>query len=183
MKLLTSVACASVLVSFCGCGTLTEEDRSMLSGMREDIRSLELQVTQANGRLDAVEAAQTQLREDVQSSRASTDAGKDSLESRVEGLDRAVKAVDKARLEDREEIVRQLSKKIVEVVRGERGTGSGTGAVTPPAGGSRHVVKQGETLTGIARTYGVTLDALRQANGINDASGAIRVGQTLTIPR
>jgi LysM repeat protein len=37
-----------------------------------------------------------------------------------------------------------------------------------------------ETLYGIARRYGVTVDALRAANRL--AGDALRVGQTLVIP-
>lgn len=48
-----------------------------------------------------------------------------------------------------------------------------------PAGGS-YTVESGDTLTGVARRYGVSTAALKQANGIED--GGIRIGQTLKIP-
>jgi LysM repeat protein len=44
-----------------------------------------------------------------------------------------------------------------------------------------HIVQRGETLTSIARHYGVTLDALEKANKIKDPS-LIVVGQRLIIP-
>ena len=44
-----------------------------------------------------------------------------------------------------------------------------------------HVVQQGETLSEIARTYGVTAEEIAQANGI-DNPNAISVGQALVIP-
>ncbi len=44
-----------------------------------------------------------------------------------------------------------------------------------------HVVRQGETLGEIARTYGVTVDDIVQANGL-DNPNAISVGQALVIP-
>jgi LysM repeat protein len=44
-----------------------------------------------------------------------------------------------------------------------------------------HVVQEGETLSEIARMYGVTAEALAQANGL-DNPNAIRVGQALVIP-
>jgi LysM repeat protein len=44
-----------------------------------------------------------------------------------------------------------------------------------------HVVQQGETLSEIARMYGVTMDELAQANGL-DNPNAISVGQALVIP-
>ncbi len=44
-----------------------------------------------------------------------------------------------------------------------------------------HVVKSGETFYSISRTYGVTVDALQKANGMN-ASSILKAGQKLTIP-
>ncbi|HYW07530.1 MAG TPA: LysM peptidoglycan-binding domain-containing protein [Longimicrobium sp.] len=43
-----------------------------------------------------------------------------------------------------------------------------------------HTVASGETLYGIARRYGVTVDALRRANDIE--SNTVRPGQTLVVP-
>ncbi|MCS6844486.1 MAG: LysM peptidoglycan-binding domain-containing protein [Caldilineales bacterium] len=51
----------------------------------------------------------------------------------------------------------------------------------PYAQGSVHVVQAGETLSGIAARYGVSVQALMQANGIANPS-LIYVGQRLTIP-
>jgi len=44
-----------------------------------------------------------------------------------------------------------------------------------------HVVREGETLSEIARMYGVSTDELAQANGIDDPN-ELRVGQALVIP-
>ena len=44
----------------------------------------------------------------------------------------------------------------------------------------RHVIGRGDTLSGIAQQYRVSLDTLRQVNRIN--GDQIRVGQVLTIP-
>jgi murein DD-endopeptidase MepM/ murein hydrolase activator NlpD len=51
-------------------------------------------------------------------------------------------------------------------------------AAAKPTGG--YVVQSGDTLSSIARKTGVSSVALKQANGLSD--GAIRIGQTLTIP-
>jgi LysM repeat protein len=58
-------------------------------------------------------------------------------------------------------------------------TASPTGSVA--ALPTTHIVRRGETLTSIARLYGVTLAALEKANGIKDPS-LITVGQRLIIP-
>jgi len=68
--------------------------------------------------------------------------------------------------------------------------GTGGGAPTPPPapagtpemlGGATHTVVPGETPGGIARRYGVTVDALLRANNISDPR-RLQVGQVLVIP-
>jgi LysM repeat protein len=44
----------------------------------------------------------------------------------------------------------------------------------------QHTVRAGQTLSGIARQYGVSVAALQQANGLSGTD--IRAGQTLSIP-
>jgi len=46
---------------------------------------------------------------------------------------------------------------------------------------SRHIVRSGETLSGIAQRYDISVNTLRRANGIK--SDKIRVGQKLKIPK
>jgi membrane-bound lytic murein transglycosylase D len=48
------------------------------------------------------------------------------------------------------------------------------------AGGRTHVVRRGETLSGIARRYGISQAKLREWNGLNQA-GHIRAGQKLRL--
>lgn len=49
------------------------------------------------------------------------------------------------------------------------------------AGGGSHVVKPGETLSSIARNYGVPRGTLAAANGL-DMNAQVQIGRTLTIP-
>jgi len=51
----------------------------------------------------------------------------------------------------------------------------------PGSGGTVHIVRRGETLTQIARRYGVSVRALAAANGIANVN-RIYVGQRLVIP-
>ena len=44
-----------------------------------------------------------------------------------------------------------------------------------------HVVQRGETLEGLARRYGVSIQALRRANGLSDHA-TLRAGVALKIP-
>lgn len=60
--------------------------------------------------------------------------------------------------------------------------GTTEGQQPPPSGGSRvHVVQPGDTLYGLAAQYGVSVEALAQANGLTIYS-YLYVGQELTIP-
>jgi len=52
---------------------------------------------------------------------------------------------------------------------------------TPRVDPGQHVVQAGDTLGTIAQQYGVSLEALMQANGLEDAN-LLSVGQALTIP-
>lgn len=54
-------------------------------------------------------------------------------------------------------------------------------AASPVSAKSQHVINRGETLSGIAQQYGISMRALRTANAMND--GNVRVGQVLQIPR
>lgn len=47
--------------------------------------------------------------------------------------------------------------------------------------GSTHTVRSGDTLTGVAKRYGVSLSALSSANGLSTSS-RIKIGQRLRIP-
>ena len=57
---------------------------------------------------------------------------------------------------------------------------TGTSTPTPPRGSRTHTVAAGETLFGIARRYGVTVAAIRQANEME--TDQVRAGQRLVIP-
>ena len=61
------------------------------------------------------------------------------------------------------------------------GTPASASTPSSTAGQKIHVVQESETLSEIARLYGITTDELAQANGL-DNPNAIRVGQALVIP-
>jgi LysM repeat protein len=61
------------------------------------------------------------------------------------------------------------------------GSASAAGVSAPPRATTSHVVRPGETLSAIARQYGVTEAALAQANGIANPN-LVYAGQQLVIP-
>ena len=55
------------------------------------------------------------------------------------------------------------------------------GTVTPgPDGHVRYTIARGDTLSGIASRYGISMSRIRAANGLRD--DVVRIGQTLVIP-
>jgi membrane-bound lytic murein transglycosylase D len=60
-------------------------------------------------------------------------------------------------------------------------TSSGTSRISSAGGGSIHVVRPGDTISGVAQRYGVSQSALRAANGLGSTS-MIRAGTRLKIP-
>jgi len=55
-------------------------------------------------------------------------------------------------------------------------------AAAAPGGSRMHVVEGGDTLNKIAQRYGVTVEALREANGLGDRARVLRIGERLVIP-
>lgn len=53
-------------------------------------------------------------------------------------------------------------------------------STTLPSGSNSYTVKSGDTLYGIASKYGVSVDAIKKANGLNN--NLLQIGQKLTIP-
>lgn len=64
---------------------------------------------------------------------------------------------------------------------GQRATGSGSTSSSGSPGDGSHVVRPGQTLSGIAARHGVSTSALAAANGLDGET--IRPGQRLTIPQ
>jgi membrane-bound lytic murein transglycosylase D len=56
-----------------------------------------------------------------------------------------------------------------------------TAGATATAGARTHTVRRGETLTALAKRYGVSVQALRAANGLTERDG-LRAGATIRIP-
>ena len=170
-----SLTLAWVVLGSCGCSTLTTEDRSLLTGMKTDIRTLEEQVTRIEGRIQAIEVRQRDLQDQVDGQKATSQAGDSQLAERVKKLDARITTVDNSRIADRQEIVQHLGKKIEEII---------TEAV--PAGGSdlvyEHTVKKGESLSAIAAFYGASVDAIVELNKL-DNPNSIRAGQLLYVPK
>jgi LysM repeat protein/predicted esterase len=71
---------------------------------------------------------------------------------------------------------------IPSVVEPRTAEGADDSRPSASAAGREHVVQDGQTLGGIARSHGVALSALARANNMSD-NDTLRVGQRLSIPK
>lgn len=139
-------------------------------------------MTQIEGRVERIEA---QL-QGIRGSQERVDAGMSELQQRQSQQARQMQAdLDALRLElkavqaDRErlraEISQDLAGKMTKLISDH------TPKPAPRQAGYEHVVKQGQTLSEIATAYGVTVNAIVNANNMKSAD-VLKVGQKLFIP-
>jgi LysM repeat protein len=181
-----------------GCVTTEEAQERMDARAQENQRLLQEQGNKQAGRLEALELDNAKLRADVDALRAaqaraaSGAADTQALRSTLGNLEQRMHALESSREKDKQELVDVLSKKISQIMGGSAPVSSGRpksgGSKTSTGGGSGaggsgdYLVKSGDTLSGIASTYGVTVSALREANGIKK-DNQLRAGQKLVIPK
>jgi LysM repeat protein len=131
--------------------------------LRAELEDLQFRQQKTDKAIQAIQADLKELRRNMGT--ASTDD--------LKALEAKIAAVDAARQKDNKAIVDELSKQLA--------TMSGSKPVIKPAGDAKeHTVKQGETLTAIARIHGVSVAALKKANNLT--SDILAVGQKLAIP-
>jgi LysM repeat protein len=117
----------------------------------------------------------------------------------------AIKAELKAQQDKLDHLAQEIAK-LSEVIAEKSGTAAATPTATAPkavavtpsptppptagvenptpaeqSGTRSHVVAKGETLTQIAKQYGVTVEEISKANNIQDAK-KLQIGQTIKIP-
>ncbi len=98
----------------------------------------------------------------------------------IQALQARIQAVDAARENDKKVILDQLAKELA-ALSASRASAASPSAATSAAG-TEHVVKPGETLASIAKSYGVSVADIVKANNIANPN-EIKVGQRLTIPK
>ncbi len=182
------LACAGLV----GCVTTQEYQERMDARAQENQRLVQEQGSKLAGRLEALELDTAKLRSDVdalrlaQSRAASSAADAQSVRAALGNLEQRMHALEASREKDKQELVDALSKKISQIMGAPVSTGrskaSGGGKTSSSGGGGDYTVKSGDTLSGIASTYGVTVSALREANGIKK-DNQLRAGQKLVIPK
>jgi nucleoid-associated protein YgaU len=158
---------------------------------REDMLILQQDIRKLQGRLETVEmqneqlfrnqdaggggAAQIrQLQEDLRTQQQS-----------IEQIERHLAQMEAARQRENKEMVDRLTEKISAIMQKSGGSSSSRGSPRTPSratSGYEHTVEAGQTLSEIASAYGVTVKAILEANGLQDAN-RVRSGMVLFIPK
>ncbi len=107
----------------------------------------------------------------------------------LQRLQAMIAKVDTARQQDKQIILDEVAKQLDAMTRrsGKSATMKATPTTTSSTSGGtetgyEHVVKAGETVTAIAKAYGVSVDAIMKANNMKNP-GSLKVGQKLFVPK
>lgn len=96
-------------------------------------------------------------------------------------LRRDIDAIRQDMTRQRSEIINELATKLTKIQPSSPARTSSATKRSTAKSGYEHIVEKGQTLSEIARGYGVTVDSILKANNLTRRS-VIRVGQTLFIP-
>ena len=147
---------------------LAQDNAASLTVLEEKVSKLKAEVEDLQFRQQKTEQALAALRAEIKELRM---AGGGASAEQLTALEAKIAAVDTARQKDKQAIIDQLAKELAAL-------GTGKPVVTPT--GKEHTVVQGETLSVIARNYGVTVAALKKANNLT--GDTISIGQKLVVP-
>ncbi len=164
-----------------GCVT-TQDTSAPPPASQADVHYLREELRRFNARLDASDAEVGRLTGEMRASRSgqpetASASQVQAMQAQIDDLQRQIRALDAARIQDKKDIYDDISKKVASLLK------------TPPASSSRsasqsgyeHVVQAGESLSAIAAAYKVKVSAIVQANNLKSAD-QIFVGQKLFIP-
>jgi nucleoid-associated protein YgaU len=150
--------------------------------MEGRIAALEEETGAIRHQLDQITRQLSGLDSDFSRGLEAVREGQEQLGIELEGR---IRTVDTGRQEDKDTLLRRMEIILDEVTRENKQLRTDLEAlresVASMATGYSHEVKRGETLAQIAQQYGVTVDAIAQANGISNPN-MISVGQVLVIP-
>jgi LysM repeat protein len=163
--------CASFLTIFCVlvASQAEQPDPHQLGVLDEKVNRLSAQVEDLQFQQQQMKKEFESIRVEMQEVRRAT-GGASSGD--LKALEDRIAAVDAARQADKKAIIDQLAKEL---------SSSSKPAGKPTADSKDHTVAKGETLSAIAKLYGVTITDLKKANNLTGDD--LKVGQKLTIPK
>jgi lysostaphin len=148
----------------------------------EKVKRLTAEVEDLQFRQERMQQELQKIQSDLQETRRA--AGGGVSEKDLQALEARVQALDAARQKDKQVIIDQLAKELASLGPSKTGQKVGNSSAAPATvvEGKEHIVAKGESLTSIAKAYGVSVDDLKKANNINNPND-IKVGQKLIVPR
>ena len=179
---------AAALLAASGCTTMVESGDDVPLATRAEVEYLRGELRRLNDRQSASESEFGRFQGEMMSAQAgqsafASAAQVQSLQTQLEDLQRQIRALDAARVQDKKEIYDDLSKKIATILKTSAPVQ--TSRPSRPRSGSQsgieHVVQPGESLSKIAAAYGGRMNVLVEENGLSSPDN-IRVGQKLFIP-
>src|ERR1051326_7406526 len=186
-----SVGCVLAVALVSGCAMM-DSMAGGSSGSAKETRytNLEERIQTLTSRIADLEQRNANLQNDVKDlqtrlAQVQTSSGGAASASDVQQLRAQVAALEAQREKDKQVILDQVAKEIAGVA-GAAGSKRASPTTRDTSKGSsdvgyEHVVEKGQTLTDIAKAYGVTVAAIKKENGLK--SDNISIGQKLFIPK
>jgi LysM repeat protein len=192
------------------CGCVTTDRSSQASNIdEEDYLYLKEQVDLLKNKVEAIEANQAQLLQEIRRSKE-TDGSSAALKLRTDELERKLASIDAARIKEHQALVEQINAKLSTMANilqqhpsatgsspktgaAPRSSSTKTASITTTKAdqsesgkeeqvGYEHTVQPGETLSAIASAYKVSVKAIMEANNIAKPEN-LKAGQKLFIPK
>lgn len=177
MRYISLLGVLALLAMVTGCTTVSgEAQRVQEARMMREISELRMSVSRMEQRVNGLETSQNMLLNDLQRVEENVARSQNQTADRIADL--AVRFDDQSRQQAslRQELADELSSRVAKLMQSR--------PAPPPTrtqSGYEHQVQPGETLSEIARAYGVSAQVIIRANNISDPN-TLRVGQTLFIP-
>jgi LysM repeat protein len=161
-----------------GCETLTGKQRRQ-SELRThgEMRNIKASIQRLEERLDGIEAGREDLYEQISDLRATQGQVDARRGAELRAIESKLAAEREAQERARKAMVDKLSKQVSTIVKTQAAATSSRRSES----GYEHVVKGGETLSEIAKAYGVRISVITKANKLKNPDD-LRLGQTLFIP-
>jgi len=148
-----------------------------MAALQVSLQQVEYRLADLGREQEALGQDLQQLRLEIQQQKVQTDAGLSGLTARLDAQARAQVAL-------RQELTDDLSARMAAILQTQARAATAARAASTRGRsevGYEHEVRAGETLSEIARAYGVTSQDILDANALRDPN-VLRVGQKLFIP-
>jgi LysM repeat protein len=160
-----------------GCETMSgQQQRQQQVRLHSDIANLKASIARIETRLDEIETGREDIYAQIARLQQSSARADSKNKADIAALESKLAAQAAAREELRKKMVTELSAKMEKILKSQA-------AAAVSVSGVQHIVKQGQTLSEIAKAYGVkTKDIIRVNAALRKNPDRLQVGQQLLIP-